>query len=442
MTLRKKISSRNLPKQDTPPIQGADISRVLSELQSLRIAVEGINSPHALASSTTLSDKRLGVFITKTEGQRKPYLVQCEGIISNSFRLSPIRAAILLVLLLDLEDRLEGGSGVDEPLISIEKTVRLLDGDSVNQEDLSIERVRVAIYRFWEFCETSQFFDGKEMRIDFDDAQLQFNIKNLTNAAPSASCTIEITSNDVQINSILSSTLTRSPLGQVRKRKALFVTPGPEGADRLLLEMYDHRFPLRVTSLYVRPPLPSYPDALLAKLGVSQKVLKRKELAFEGYRTGRFEFFEILNEATIWDLIRYVPREGFKLYPRKVSKADVQNHIENLISILKNYENYHLYITKMVIPFVVVTYEIRSQSVPEYITIFFQAFSSAAERDLGCFAMYDRAVYQNITDHIVQWLLDHPSTIKNRSSVISLLQRVLSHLEQHGPLTLDAPIPE
>ena len=49
---------------------------------------------------------------------------------------------------------------------------------------------------------------------------------------------------------------------------------------------------------------------------------------------------------------------------------DVTAHLENLISILSNYENYHLSITKMVVPFVVVTYDIRSGALAESFTVF------------------------------------------------------------------------
>jgi hypothetical protein len=205
--------------------------------------------------------------------------------------------------------------------------------------------------------------------------------------------------------------------------------------------MYDHPHQLTVTSLYVRPPLPSYPDALLDKMAVSSRVRRRKALAFDGYRTGRFQFFEVLHEGTIWDLIRHTDSGTFKLYPSTITSQDIASHIENLISILRQYENYHLYITKMVVPFVVVTYDITSSLVPECFTVFFQAFNSAAERDLGCFALYDRAAYQSISEHIVRWILHHPSTTRNRNEVIALLEQVLSHLQTKGPLGPTDPIP-
>jgi hypothetical protein len=415
-----------------------ELSALRASIDQLRVSLGG-EAPHR---STTPPQHRLSVFITRSSTATKPFSVQCDGDIASTFKLSSIRTAIFVVLLLDLEDRLEGGRGVEEPLTAIAKTLRALEPNTDDPDGESPERIRVAVYRFWEFCQSTNHVKGANVYLDFDDKRLRLTPKSTTSLAALDSLKIEVTSTEPEVAAILSQTLTRSPIEQVRKRKALYVPPGPDGADRLLLEMYDHPHELTVTSLYVRPPLPSYPDALLEKLAVSPRVLRRKALAFEGYRTGRFKFYEVLNEHTIWDLIRYTPQTGFKLYPRSVVAHDIAAHLENLISILSHYDNYHLYITKMVVPFVVVTYDIKSSALPESFTVFFQAFSSAAERDLGCFAMHDRALYQSISDHIVQWLVSHPSTVKNRGDVIALLQRVRDHLVHSGPLSLDAPIPE
>jgi hypothetical protein len=416
-----------------------EISALRTSIDHLRSALGGTN---IAAAGSPSPQHQLSVFIARNSTPTKPFSVRCDGDIASTFKLSAIRTAIFIVLLLDLDDRLEGGRGIEDPLGAIGKTLRALEPGTADPGRETPERIRVAVYRFWEFCQSTSHLKGALVYLDFDDKRLRLSPKSSTTHAALTALKIEVTSNEPEVASILAQTLTRSPIEQVRKRKALYVPPGPDGADRLLLEMYDHPHELTVTSLYVRPPLPSYPDALLEKLAVSPRVLRRKALAFEGYRTGRFNFYELLNEHTIWDLIRYSPQTGFKLYPRSIGAADVAAHLDNLISILSNYDTYHLYVTKMVVPFVVVTYDIRSGALPESFTVFFQAFSSAAERDLGCFAMHDRALYQSISDHIVKWLVNHPSTLKNRGDVIALLQRVRNHLTQKRPLSLDAPIPE
>jgi hypothetical protein len=272
------------------------------------------------------------------------------------------------------------------------------------------------------------------LKLDFDDKLIRFIARKPGSGQALENLKIDVTSDDQALSSIISSALTRSPIEELKRRKALFVPAGADAADRLLLEMYDHSYPLTVTSLYVRPPLPSYPDQLLQKIGVSERVKRRKQLAFEGYRSGRIQFFEVLNESTIWDLIRESEHGGFTMYPDSVTKEDIAAHIANLIEILRRFDNYHFYITKVVVPFVVVTYDIQSGTPAESFTVFFQASQSAAQRDLGCFALYDRAVFQSLSEHIVRWILTHPSTIRDRGEVISLLERVLSHLSNKGSL--------
>lgn len=436
----RKVSSitSDSARDDSLALELAAIRQSLDFLR-LDLGLNGASKP------TAIEEKRLGVFITRSQTPAKPYTVQCDGELSSTFKLSPIRAAIFIVLMVDLEDRLEGGKGVEDPLTSIEKTLRALEpsGEKSSNGELeadSPDRIRVAVYRFWEFCQSTNHFRGVGLELEFDDKRLQLAARKPTGGEIEG-LKLEITSNDPTISSILTQTLTRSPIEQVRKRKALFIPSGPDGADRFLLEMYDHPHQLTVTSLYVRPPLPSYPDALLEKMAVSPRVRRRKALAFDGYRTGRCQFFEVLHEGTVWDLIRRSDRGGFKLYPSTVTSEDIASHIDNLISILRQYENYHLYITKMVVPFVVVTYDIKSGLVPECFTVFFQAFNSAAERDLGCFALHDRAAYQSISEHIVRWISQHPSTIRNRQEVIGVLDQVLRHLQSHGPLGPTDPIP-
>lgn len=441
----KKTTRKSAPKSlvnPTTDTMALELASIRQSLDSLRVGLGFDGSSRAVISE----EKRISIFISRGQTPAKPYTVQCDGALQSTFKLSSIRAAIFIVLMVDLEDRLEGGKGVEDPLSSVEKTLRALEPEAEKSIDSDAEtespdRIRVAVYRFWEFCQSTHHLRGIDLELDFDDKRLR-----LTARAPSGGevkgLKLEVTSNEPTLSSILSQTLTRSPIEQVRKRKALFIPAGPDGADRFLLEMYDHQHELTVTSLYVRPPLPSYPDALLEKIAVSPRVRRRKALAFEGYRTGRFQFFEVLHEGTIWDLIRRSESRGFKLYPSNVTADDIASHLVNLISILRQYENYHLYITKMVVPFVVVTYDIKSNLVPECFTVFFQAFNSAAERDLGCFALHDRAVYQSISEHIVRWILHHPSTIRNRDEVIALLERVLRHLQEHGPIGFTEAIPQ
>ena len=419
--------------------------QIAHELVSIRQSLEILRAGLGIDTGARASvgqHLQLSVFITRSSTPAKPFVVQCDGALTASFKLSAIRAAIFIMLIVDLQDRIEGGRGVEDPLVTVAAIAKSIGVDDSEVEVESTERIRVAVYRFWEFCQSTDYLKGPELELDFDDKRIKFVAKRRDSGVALEGLKIEVTSDDQTLSSILTGVLTRSPIDQVRRRKALFVPAGPDGADRLLLEMYDHPHPLTVTSLYVRPPLPSYPDSLLEKMQVSPRVRRRKALAFEGYRSGRVRFFEVLNEGTIWDLIRGSDSEGFAMYPRVVSRDDVASHLANLIDILRRYDNYHFYVTKVLVPFVVVTYDMQSGLPPECFTVFFQASESAAQRDLGCFALYDRAVYQSISEHIVRWILNHPSTRRDRDEVIEFLERVLTHLREKGPLGLHERHPE
>ena len=168
-------------------------------------------------------------------------------------------------------------------------------------------------------------------------------------------------------------------------------------------------------------------------------MLKRKNLALEAYEAGRLNFTEILRRETIWDMIRLRPNGAFKLYPPQVTQEQVADHLELLIGVLQRYENYQLYLTDAEIPFVLVTYEVRSSNIPEIFTVFFQPFSSPDREDLGCFVVYDDLVRQSVSDHIADWLLSHPSTVRNKTAVIDELRTVRDYLEEHGPLKSETP---
>lgn len=437
------MSGESKSKNKGTPPPASEGEKILARLDSIEFAIRHIGRTFAEMSGEKNSEpgQKLSVFISRTNTSGKPYSVQCDGIISSTFKLSPIRAAIFLVLILDLEDRSDGGAGVDDPTAAINATLNALSEAESNEEVGNPERIRVAVYRFWEFCDSTNHLKGAEYALGLDDKRLRFFVLDRAGEPFKGNIEIEVTSNDPVISSILSHALTRSPKEQVRRRKALFIPPGVDGADRFLLEMYDHPHKLLVTSLYVRPPLQSYPDELLKKIGVSPRMLKRKSLAFEGYRSGRFHFLEILNEHTIWNTIRRSPSGGFLLYPAQVTNEDIIEHLYNLVSILTTYDNYQLHITRMVVPFVLVNYEIQSSNSSEHYTVFFQAFGSAAERDLGCFAIHDQTLQQSVSQHIVKWLMSHPSTLRERGDVTRYIQKMIDYFKRNGPLNYADPIP-
>ncbi len=430
-------------------LQGSfDVSDLVRELREVRAELSAVSTQlaltHSLSGVTNNQSQAplplfLRVFFQRGQGVRKSYRLDVEGAAQLSEGLSAVRAAIFLVLFLDLRDRLEGGDGAKDVLGEIGKVVRLLDPKGTSADFANM--LRVAVYRFFDYFEGQGPLCGTELKISFNVEKLRLSAESPNGFPLEKTLQVDLATNDPQIEQILSTSFHSSPLAIVRRRKSLYVPSGPAGSDRLLLEMYNHPYRLRVTSLYVRPPFQSYPERLLKHIGISDRVIERKRLALEGYKQGRFHFQEILPKKVIWNLIRQDKNKRFLLYPEQVTKAQILDHFDNLIHILRTYEHYEFFVTDATIPFALVTYEILSGVVPEYYSVFFQSFMSAQDQDLGCFVLSDPHVYQSISDHVVNWVVAHQSTIREREEVIKFLQKVRRHLDKKGPLLPSEPTP-
>lgn len=379
--------------------------------------------------------RKLDIFFDRLSGERKPYAVKIEGILKATQKLSPIRTAILIVLLLDLQDRYEGGRGVIDPFDAIVRAYSMLEADTAIDEHLQ-NSIRVALYRFDIFMKESAAFRSDEHSLVFDSNSGRLSLNDAEHNSVTDPIQISVTTNDSAIAEVLDRILATSPLARARKRKALYVPNGKENFDRLLLELYDHNHPVKATVLYFRPSIQSYPHSVLEAIGVSDYMSIRKDIVFNAYRSGRCEVHEILNKQTIWDMIRFTPEAGFKLYPKQITQPLVKEHLEHLIYKLQTFEHYNLVLTDAAFPFHVHTFEIRSGEVPEYFSLFMRRFIKQFIHDVSCFVVNDPLVYQSIHEHIVEWILSHPSTVRERKQVIAEIRSVLQHLEEHGPILI------
>ena len=103
--------------------------------------------------------------------------------------------------------------------------------------------------------------------------------------------------------------------------------------------------------------------------------------------------------------------------------------------MLETVEGYSLSITEVAIPFALLSYEISPTSaMPECFNVFLQAVSSPYRRDLGCFVLYGNLLGQRIKENIIEWLIQHPSTIRKQEDVIEQLMEVRTFLENKGPI--------
>ncbi len=417
------------------PEQNA-IGTVLQEVQELRREISVMQRRMGLVGSEQSKSKQtLNVYFDKVDSERKPYVVVFGGILKAKLKLSPIRLAVFLAFLMDLEDRCSGGEGIGDIAKAIREALEVVDPSSREDQDLA-NGIRVASYRFENFIQGNKNLRNDNFRFAFNSKTNKCEIRNGEGVDVSESVRISASTNDGAIALLISKVLSGTPIDRLRKTGAMYVPDGPGGVDELLLKFYDHSDRLEVNSLYVRPPFTSYPTALLEYIGVPPKTIDRKRLTLNGLKEGRFKFTEILRRDVIWDLIRYSDKTGFKRYPPNVDASQVESHLDHLIYIIEEYENYRLFLTDAQPPFVVVTYRILRDLAPESYSVFFQPFSSAAGRDLGCFAISDHDVLRSINENIVEWVVSHPTTEREQSAVISLIKEVRTHLSEEGPLPL------
>ena len=223
-------------------------------------------------------------------------------------------------------------------------------------------------------------------------------------------------------------------LDEVRKRKAIYIPPGPEGFNRLLLEFYDQDSPLSVVSVYFKPADLCYPPALLEKIDAHDLTVRRNQLALEAFKQQRLTFTEVLHEEAIWDLIRTDKDGNFLMYPTGVEIQDIAEHLSHLVYRLKTFSGYELILTKAWLPFYVVTYDIKSDSNPECFTTFYQRFNHLIAGQSSCLAVSDPLINSSISSNIIEWILTHPSTIREKGKVVSVLEQVRSFLLNEGPM--------
>ncbi|MCB0344226.1 MAG: hypothetical protein KDD66_03880 [Bdellovibrionales bacterium] len=409
------------------------VGEVLHEVQELRRELSVMQRRMGLLGPerSSKSKHQLNVYFDKVESERKPYAVSIGGLINITLSLSSVRAAVFLIYLLDLEDRLDGGLGISDKVAAITKACSELTPELRDNEDVK-NSIRVAIYRFQFFVEDKFKNVAGEYSFGFDDKTKQLELRSADDSVDDSSVDFQISADDASLSSIIDNNLTRSPLARVRKRGAMHVPAGYGGVDDLLLGFYDHPYRLQVTSLYVRPTFTTYPDSLLNIIGVSDRTKQRKRLALEGYKSGRFRFVEILNTQTIDELATRDDSGRFKFYPELVEEEHVLEHLSNLIETLQTYESFELYLTSATSPFVVVTYRIETAPVPEFYTVFFQHTYLGQERDLESFVIQGVEVYQSMQEHVVGWLLSHPTTIVDKTKVLDKLERVKDSILARG----------
>ena len=150
---------------------------------------------------------------------------------------------------------------------------------------------------------------------------------------------------------------------------------------------------------------------------------------------------EILRRDALWDLIRYVPNLGFLAYRNSIVQEDVIEHLDLMIENLKRFRNYDLILTEAHFPFTLVSFAVHSSAIPEYFTLLYQHYSRENLYDVSAFIVSDCHVHQGVSARVIDWVLKHPTTVRERGAVLEELGQIRDHLVTHGPLPQDMPIP-
>ncbi len=338
--------------------------------------------------------------------------------------LTPVRAAIFLALLVDLSKRSEGAKKQESLIDGVVEALKALTPNEL--PTASSDALRVALHRASQFLEEEFGTVDKSIAFSVENGSLALTI--LGEQIPVSNIEVEVTSSDETISSFLDRSFATSPLSRLRKEKALFVPPGEEGQDRLLLELLDHEFPVKQTCLFYRPTVQSFPEELLVKFRLSPNRRRRQQVAITAYQSGRIHYTEILPRRVFRDLLN-TPFDGAgTLYPPGTTAVDVIRHLDHLIFLVRNIATYELILTDAFFPFYITTVESTRRDEIERTVLFFQHGGENNLHQVSVFALKDDQVFFSTHERIVHWVLSHPTTTRSKEGVLGELESVRSQL--------------
>ncbi len=384
------------------------ISRLENEL-----ALKSSGQHHAAGPARILK-----IHIARSTLARKPFAVTLElvGVSRRITRsLTAVRTAIFLVLLLDFMKEREHRGGGDTRLSQIQQTVKAI----LPEEKCSPESVRVAMYRASQFLR-EEFAESDKFRILLEDNSLA--IKVFGSTLKPREIEIELSSPDQALSAFFDRCLETSPLQRLRKSKALYVPGGPEGQDRLILELVDHPGTVRETTLFYRPTILTHPSELLVRLGVSAMRRKRIDVLLKGMSEGRIRHTEILQRNTLQNLAKREPDGNLSFYPQGANETDILAHVDHLIFLVQSQPNFELVITDAFFPFYINAMERMVDGNLERYVLFFLAAEPQNTHAVTVFALNDDGTFFTTQDQIIRWILNHPTSSRDRGPIVEELQ--------------------
>ncbi len=404
-----------------------DFNQLFSEVMQLRNEISAIRQP-APAPLRGSTEESL-IFHFEANGlERKPFTMRSEGSLCGVERLSRIRTALLLVLLLDLKERLEGGRGHCDLMSEMVQAYRSLDPEASNRNGTLPALIRTAVHRLHDFVSQSNCFRGKDFKLILDRQNLRLEIAIDPDCISVPQPRIEISSVAHSIHTIIDQSFAGSPLTNVRRRKASFLEPGEQGHDRFFYEVFNHDNKVEAYGNFERPSLQSLPEDLLMSAGVSELRVRQVQLLHEGFASGRCSFTEIHSIQNLEEMVRQREDGSFPIHPAHFSSSDVYRHVRNIVHLLKTYPSYQFYLTDAKFPFYLVSLRVFPDAVPDCYTVFIRRFSDESLFKVSSFVVHDVQLSESVNKQIISAALEHPSTITCRKKVICYLENLAERI--------------
>lgn len=397
---------------------------LLNEIKQLRADLRAMKEP-SHGNTDTNPPIKLHFWVENIPGDRKPFLIRCQGLGVLEIKTSAMRAAIMLGLFLDLEAQTSGTHPKSELIKNIGDIYQNLIEKVIPEKECA-ELVRVGLYRFEISLGRTPILQNTESKITYNDKAKKLEITHLGRpVSPRQKLHLTVSTTNQKLLSIIDSQLSESPLTRIRNQGAMYISSTELGWDKLFLEYFKHDLPVCNSSLFYRPGIVTYPDDLLELLGASRFSVERKGLMLQGYRAKRIQFNEYLNRQSLYDMVLNDSQDSAKIYGQRIPNNLAKRHVEEMIHQLESFAGYNLTLTSATFPFIVGVVEIGTAPHSEAFSMFYRLPTPGESTEVTCFALADRSVASSILAAVIPAVACHPSTIADRKKVIAELKGLL-----------------
>lgn len=365
----------------------------------------------------------LRVRVERSHQERRPYRFVASGSLTFQHDLSPIRASVFLIMLLDLQRRSEGFDSFSDPRRLIGEAYSVFEPR--DSKDLA-NTIRISLYRFAEYSETDLDLVGSDMALHFISEECRLACKPAW--LLDGRLKVDIETEVPEILQIINKTVGASLLVRLDREKALYVPGGPDGIDQLVLEFFDHDREVLMEGLYFRPTLHNFPIDLLEKMGVSEQRLKRARIVRDGLNNGRVGLVDVMAPSGLKQLVD-LEDAGFRMYPANITRDDVKHHLQHFQKTLEMCTNFQFLLSDAPMPFFhLALFTLGSGPKSSHYSIVMRRERQEYAYDDACLAVAGRPVHQSLRKGILEPLLSSPLTAQSNATTIETLGQMIEGL--------------